>query len=122
MARFDYARMQQTATRLLDRFQQGVVQLVRVNPGAPDPATPWEPGAPTETTYPLDATVSRVAEKYVDGTLIVATDNQVIFAVPEVTPTLADKLVIDGMVLAMKDIRPIPAAGTPVAYIAFVAR
>jgi len=121
MARFDYARMQQTATRLLDRFQQGVVQLVRVTPGAPDPATPWEPGAPTQTTYPLDATVSRVSEKYVDGTLIVATDNQVMFAVPEVAPSLADKLVIDGSVQVMKDLRPIPGAGVTVAYIAFVA-
>lgn len=117
-----YEEMRGVATELLGEFLQGVVQLVRVTPGAPDPATPWEPGAPTETTYALEATVSRVAEKYVDGTLIVATDNQVMFAVPQVVPTLADKLLIDGTVQVMKDLRPIPGAGVTVAYIAFVAR
>ncbi len=34
---------------------------------------------------------------------------------------MTDTLVIDGVELVMKDLRPIPPAGTPVAYIAFVA-
>lgn len=116
-----YDEMQAVASSLLAEFKQGAVTLLRVVPGVPDAATPWLPGSPTETTYELDATVARVAEKYVDGTLIVATDNQVIFAVPPVVPELSDQLVIDGTVHALKDLRPIPAAGTPVAYIAFVA-
>lgn len=116
-----YDEMQAVASGLLAEFKQGAVTLVRVVPGVPDPATPWLPGAPTETTYVLDATVARVAEKYVDGALILSTDNQVIFAAPAIEPELSDRLVIDGTVHTMKDIRPIPAAGTPVAYIAFVA-
>lgn len=121
MTGFDYDRMQGTATRLMKRFKQGVVSLKRTTPGEPDPATPWIPGVPTVTTYPLDATVRRVEQKYVDGTLIVATDNQVTFAVPAVEPAMTDVLVIDGSEHVMKDLRPLPAAGTAVAYIAFVA-
>lgn len=63
----------------------------------------------------------RVEQKYVDGTLIVATDNQVTFAVPAIEPAMSDVLVIDGAEHVMKDLRPLPAAGTAVSYIAFVA-
>jgi hypothetical protein len=62
-----------------------------------------------------------VSQKYVDGTLTVATDNQITFAVPSIVPAMTDTLVIDGVELVMKDLRPIPPAETPVAYIAFVA-
>ncbi|TPK14164.1 hypothetical protein [Mesorhizobium sp. B2-5-11] len=100
---------------------QGTVQLKRETPGVVDPDQPWVPVEPTVTTWPLDAAVRRVSQKYVDGTLIVATDNQVTFAVPAVMPVMTDLLVLDGAELAMKDLRPIPPAGTVVAYIAFVA-
>jgi hypothetical protein len=121
MARFDYERMQQTATRLLDRFQQGTVQLVRVTPGTPDPATPWEPAAPTQTTYDLKATVTREHQRYENGVLIVETGDMVMFAVPEVTPVLSDKLVIDGALRSITNLTPIPAAGDPVAWKAWCA-
>ncbi|TPM39744.1 hypothetical protein FJ967_08890 [Mesorhizobium sp. B2-3-4] len=100
---------------------QGIVQLKRETPGVPDPDQLWVPVEPSVETWPLEAVVRRVSQKYVDGTLIVATDNQVTFAVPEVVPAMTDLLVIDGVELAMKDLRPIPPAGTVVAYIAFVA-
>ncbi|MER9543923.1 hypothetical protein NKI72_17860 [Mesorhizobium sp. M0437] len=73
------------------------------------------------TDYPLEAAARRVSQKYVDGTLIVATDNQITFAVPAVVPAMTDTLIVDGAELVMKDLRPIPPAGMPVAYIAFVA-
>lgn len=46
---------------------------------------------------------------------------EVTFAVPAIEPQMADVLVIDGAEHVMKDLRPIPAAGTAVAYVAFVA-
>lgn len=97
---------------------QGTVVLTRVSTTAGP--NDWTPGAETLTTYTLDAVVRRVETKYVDGTLIVATDNQITFAVPAIVPRMADRLTIDGKNYVMKDLRPIPAAGVPVAYIAFV--
>lgn len=98
---------------------QGLVQLKRVTttPGE----NSWDPPTETSVTYPLKAAVRRVSTKYVDGTLILATDNQVTFAVPTVTPLMTDTLVIDGKESAMKDLRPLPGAGTVAAYIAFTA-
>jgi hypothetical protein len=74
---FDYGRMQGTATRLMQRFKQGVVTLTRVTAGTPDPATPWIPGTATTTTYELDAITKSVEDKFVDGTTILATDTQI---------------------------------------------
>lgn len=116
-----YDEMQDMASELLAEFKQGSVQLRKLTAGASDPDTPWEPGTETTATYELDATVSRVQQKYVDGSLIIESDNQVTFAVPEVVPDQNDILVIDGVEHSMKDLRAIPAAGTTVAWIAFVA-
>jgi hypothetical protein len=98
---------------------QGTVQLKRTvtTPGA----DPWDPPSEDVTAYTLKAAVRRVSTKYVDGTLILATDNQVTFAVPAVTPLMTDTLSIDGKDHAMKDLRPLPGAGTVAAYIAFIA-
>lgn len=74
---FDYGRMQGTASRLMQRFNQGTVTLTKATPGEPDPETPWMPGEPTETVYVLDATVSAITganAKYIDGTVITASD------------------------------------------------
>ncbi|AID29246.1 hypothetical protein [Mesorhizobium jarvisii] len=116
-----YDDMAGVATELLTEFNQGSVQLKRETPGVVDPDQPWVPIEPTVETWPLNAAVRRVSQKYVDGTLIVATDNQVTFAVPAIVPAMTDTLIVDGVELAMKDLRPIPPAGTVVAYIAFVA-
>lgn len=114
-----YDEMADVATEILAEFNQGTVVLTRVSTAAGP--NEWTPGAETTTPYTLDAVVRRVEQKYVDGTLIVATDNQITFAVPPVVPRMADRLTIDGKDYVMKDLRPIPAAGIPVAYIAFVA-
>jgi hypothetical protein len=116
-----YDEMRGVADELLGEFAQGTCTLKRVTTAAPNPETPWIPGEETVTTYPLAAAVRRVSQKYVDGTLIVATDNQVTFAVPAIVPAMSDILVIDGAEHAMKDLRPIPGAGVVVAYIAFIA-
>jgi uncharacterized membrane protein len=120
-----YDEMAEMVTELLQPDEdgglgQGTVELKRETPGTVDPAQPWVAVDPTTVFYPLDAAVRRVSQKYVDGSLIVATDNQVTFAVPEIVPAMTDTLIIDGVELAIKDLRPIPPAGTVVAYIAFV--
>lgn len=114
-----YDEMRDVATDLLGEFKQGTVNLKRII-SIPGP-NPWDPPTETPQTWPLSAAVSTVSTKYVDGTLILASDRQVIFAVPLVTPLMTDTLVIDGNEFAMKDLRALPGAGTPVAYVAFVA-
>lgn len=121
MPGFNYARMQGTATRLLQRFAQGTITLTRVTPGAPDPATPWLPGEPTTTEYDLDATVSAITSdqasaKWIDGTTIVSSDMVVTCSVPAVGPRMSDYVEIDGVVQVIKKIVAIPAAGTPVVF------
>lgn len=119
-----YDEMAQMAREMLapedqDGLGQGVVQFLRLHV-APGPDQ-WTPGEPWRELMTLSAVVRRVEQKYVDGTLIVGTEDQVTFAVPSVEPVMTDKIIIDGTERVLVDIRRIPAAGTPVAYIAFVA-
>lgn len=116
-----YDELQTEASALLAEFGQGTVILTR-STSTPDPATPWEPGTTSTSTYTLNAVVSGVASKYVDGTLIKASDLMLTAAVhAEVTPEMGDLISIDGGVAkAIKKIEPMPAAGTPVAFLIFV--
>jgi hypothetical protein len=123
--RFNYGKMQGTATRLMDRFQQGVVQLIV--PGEPVPGeNPWDPPVEGEpVTHTLKATVAAVTvdqanAKYIDGTVITTADLVVTCAVPPVEPQMEYTLLIDGLARTMKKIVQVPAAGEPVAFKLFV--
>jgi hypothetical protein len=115
-----YDEMRGVADELLTEFAQGVVKITKVTPGTPNPAQPWVPTMPTAETATLAATVRRVEQKYVDGTLIVGTEDQVMFALPAFVPDMSCEMSVDGRVRVMKDLRPIPAAGAAVAFVAFV--
>ena len=115
----DYAAIAAEVALAFAEVRQGTVTLSRTVYAAGPNA--WTPGAPTTTSYELDATVRRVEQKYVDGTLIVATDDQINFSVPPIAPAMTDAFTVDGKLRTLKALRPIPAAGTPVMYIAFVA-
>ena len=113
MSQFDYGKMQNTASRLIARFKQGVI--VYTAPGTqsgPDYAPVITPGA----SYTLDATATGVSEEYVDGTQIIATDTEVTAAVFGAVPTSEGTLTIDGAVQQIVGIKQIPAAGTPVVW------
>lgn len=113
-----YGRMQGTASRLLHRFKQGTVTLTRLT----DTETPIDADAPwlgftkTSATYTLDAVVSAVEDKFVDGTTILATDRMVTAAAFEVEPAPGDTLSIDGKVVTVIKQMRIPAAGVVVAH------
>lgn len=120
-----YEEMQGIASGILAEFKQGTVTLQKTVPGAPDPATPWLPGAPTTETHDLEATVStayveNASAAYQDGSLIEMSDLIVTCAVPPVAPSLDDGIIIDGKPHTIKQINAIPAAGTPVAFKIFV--
>lgn len=132
MAKLDYAKLQDRVSKLMPKVAQGTVTLKRVTTADPNPQTPWEPGTETTETWPLDAVVKRVDQRYENGVLIVATVDIVTFAVPTIpasvepeipanTPALTDTLVIDGRERAITSLKPTPSAGTVVAWRAVVA-
>jgi hypothetical protein len=117
MAAFDYARMQGTASRLMQRFKQGTIVLTRPGTETPGP-NPWGPpvvGDPVE--YEIDGVAKGVSERFVDGTVVLATDLEITAAVFGVAPSMeTDQITIDGRVVVIVRIDQVPAAGTPVAW------
>jgi hypothetical protein len=110
--------MQATASKLLKTFNQGTIKLIKITDGT-GPA--YDPGDPVPTPYDLDGTVRGVSSKYVDGTLVLESDLQVTAAVHAIqTPTLKDKVSIDGNEYAIIKIIKIPAAGTTITNIIIV--
>lgn len=116
MAGFDYGRMQNTASRLLERFAQGTVTLTK--PGATTPGpNPWDTPTVTDpVVHALDATLKGVSAEFVDGTTIFATDLEVTAAVFGAEPEPPDEVAIDGQVVTVIKTMKIPAAGTPMAW------
>lgn len=114
MPGFDYGKMRARATGLLNRFAQGTVILTKTTRDAPDPATPWIPGAETQVAYTLDAVVKGVSSRFVDGSTILATDLEVTAADFGASAEPGDTLTIDGAVVVIIRDMSVPAAGTKV--------
>jgi len=113
MAKFNYGKMQATASRLLAKYAQGVITYT------PPPTTggdPWNPTQTPSTPITIDATAQGVSAEYVDGTTVLATDLQITSAVFSQAPSMAGKITADGKVLQMIRIIPLPAAGVTVAW------
>lgn len=124
-----YAPKRRRVARILRKWNTGVVTLTRTTPGTPDATTPWIPGTPVLDVYALDARVDGVAEEYVNGTTILASDLMVIAspkatlsgAVVEIVPRMTDTLQIGGATKVIKKIDPVPAAGLAARFHIFVA-
>lgn len=116
-----YDEMADVATELLGEFQQGVARLARVTV-TPETGRPWDVTNSAPTYTDLLAVAIPVERKYVDGTRIVGGEDQVTFAVPNLSPepNIKDKIEMDGRLRTTVAVRRIPALGTPVAYIFFV--
>lgn len=116
------------AARMI-REKGGSITLTRTALAASDPATPWVPGASTETVYTVDAFVTGVTEQFIDGTTVLASDLMVVMAPKatlagspvDIAPLMTDTLTIGGTVKAIKRIAPAPVAGPPALYRIFVA-
>ena len=108
-----YDRLRPTASRLLRNFKQGQIQYRYTGEPTGDP---WAPVPGAAVTADLDATANGVAQEYVDGSLVLATDLQVTAAVFGVVPTLSGELLIDGKTMQIVRVIPLPAAGSPVAW------
>lgn len=113
MAGFDYGKMTNTASRLLKRFNQGVIRYIEAGPST-GPVYDPTPGA--DVVSVLDATASGVAAEYVDGKSVLATDLMVTASVFERVPTMNGRIEIDGKEVQIVKILPKPAAGTVVVW------
>jgi len=104
---------------------QGVIQLIRVTPGAVDPDKPWLPVEPTEKPETLKAAVrgvdSRLVGTEVGSAVILASDRQVICAPPAMGYQAGDILSVDGVRVTVLSVERIPAAGT-VSAVRFIIR
>lgn len=134
-----YAKFQKTATRLLGKWKQGRVTVVRTTQAEkPDDWPTWEPwtGETTTQVYELDAVVRGVSAKLIDGNVVIASDLEVTCShkmtlvetivgdddpVVSSTPVefdagLLDTLAIDGKPVTIVRDLTVPGAGVPVAH------
>ncbi len=125
-----YAAKRARVAAKIKKWKTGTVTLTRTTPGAPDPATPWVPGAPTTVVYTLDARVDGVSNDYVDEVTILATDEMMIAspkattaagAVVDIVPQMDDAVHVDGELRTIKKIEQIPSAGPPARFHIFIA-
>lgn len=113
-----YAHMQHTATRLLNCYGQGQIRLIR--PGAPVAAVnSWdEPAAGDPVIYELSGVKRGVSQHYVDGSTVLASDEQITFAAFEDAPRVGDGLTFDGVPLTILQV--IPLSGQAIAWTVIV--
>jgi hypothetical protein len=116
VAKFNYGRMQKTASRLMARFAQGTVTLSRAGPLTPGENEWDEPQQSPPQVWTLDATVTGVDEAYVDGDTIKVTDQMVVASVFADEPKAGDILTVDGKVRTVLKIVRVPEAGPVVAW------
>ena len=101
-----------TAPKLLSKFKTGVVEIGR--PVTTDGAEPWD--APTTATdwKTVDAVVTGVPQRMIDGSTIVGDERLVLCQTPDFDETAGDMMRIDGKQVVIIRIEPKLAAGDPV--------
>ena len=113
-----YLDMQGIAKDLISEFNQGPIYLLRETPGD-GPA--WNPGESPESVRKIvPGTARGVSDKYVDGTLVVATDLQCTIPGGLIKPQMTDRIEVNGQAHQIVRIDPKPASGTVVAYIVII--
>lgn len=114
-----YKDMANVALGVITDFQQGVLVLEKRTPVA-GADQPWDPGTPTPQPFSVVGVVQAVDRRYVDGTLVLATDRMAIIptdALPaSVVPTMTDRLIIDGESTVIKKVLRVPEAGKTIVY------
>lgn len=94
---------------------QGTVILKHSEPGAPNPAEPWNPVEPVVTSETMRAAVRGVDKRLVGtevgGQVIVASDRIATCATPKMEYAVGDTLSVDGKPVNILSVERIPAAG-----------
>jgi hypothetical protein len=110
---FDYARLKDSADRLLVRFGQAAV-LRRPSLSG----TAYNPTVGTATDYDVTAAVFDFKAREVDGARIRTGDKRVLLAKESlaIAPTTADKMVIGGVEHAIINVKTTSPAGTVILW------
>lgn len=104
------------ADKLLAQFQQGTVELVKIE-RVPTGPNNWDPVVEQETRYPLTAIAIGVANEFADDVTVLASDIMVTCnAGLGAIPIAGDRLEIDGVSHVVIRPMPIPAAGLTLIY------
>lgn len=93
--KFDYLESQQDADELIEEFGQvGAIKRTVVTP----PPNDWTPGTEVSAYHPIKVAVLPIEEKNVDGTLIMAGDQQALISPLglTVTPQVGDIILVNG--------------------------
>lgn len=112
-----YKRMQGTASKLLAKFNQGVIEYVQLEQQAG--ANPWDPVTSNPVAYPVSGT-SKGPELRYQNDLITASDFQLNIAVFDVEPNKEGVFKLDGVEKQIIEIMKVPATGVTVSYKIFV--
>lgn len=75
-----FVNQQATALRLIARNGEAASLQVRVDGAPADSAKPWEPAAPTTTSQTVNAVFLELANRRIDGTLVLRGDMEVLLA------------------------------------------
>lgn len=118
MTKFNYARAQTTALRLLDKFG-AAGEIHRDVPGS---GPIYDPGEPTVQKSPCTAAILAIELKDVDGTLVKSTDQTAYVAAKglAIEPTTTDRLMFNGKSYTIVKVGPIQPAATIVYHKLFV--
>lgn len=107
-----YAEMRGIATELLTEFKQGSMALLKYTPAS---GPPHNPGKPTWARLPFDGTANGVSAYMLQDTLVQSSD-RVVNMPAAITPTIKDRIEIDGVSYQIIKVTPKPAAGDPVVW------
>jgi hypothetical protein len=111
---FDYALTAETVERLLTRFGASTTHKIK-STAVYDPAT--GSAAVSYTNQTVKAAVFAYEQKYIDGTLIKAGDQQALMSAQGVTnPKAGDLLTWGGVDLVVVAAKPLAPAGTDVLH------
>jgi hypothetical protein len=111
-----YDDMQGLASTILSEFSQG--DIVYVAPSAAS-GDPWNPSLVSGARTTVKGVGRGVQQKYVDGTHVVATDQQFTIQAGTVTPVSGATIEVDGSILQIIKVIKVPAAGTAVVWMVF---
>lgn len=113
-----YQDMQKVALEVITGFQQGVLMLEKRTLVAGE--NPWDPELPLTEVVAVVGVVQAVDRRYVDGTLVLATDRMAILPAKSlpasVIPEMTDRLIIDGEPTTIKKVLRVPEAGVIIVY------
>lgn len=114
-----YDRLRGTASKLIDKFQQGTVEFQSGETVTSD--DPLSLPVKTKSWTEYNCTVSGVSEKYVGRNGITTSDLEIITQVPlDVSIDVGDYVRIDGVQKVILENEKVPASGTPVYNVVIV--